>query len=186
MTTVEELKARKAWLLRVIAQIDRELEKRIREEQAPKPRPARQAALPGVPPPAPTPGRQPSEAEKLYRRLCLLREVEFEVIGSPVEPDAQHHPAMINTSLAPLIAAARRLAQQPGMLGVLERVRERDPDTRAQSDVEVIFDMLYRDFLKDPWAAGLAPPWPFKAFVSPKVFPKYVRELEDEPQGVRH
>lgn len=149
MTSIEELKARKAWLLRVIAQIDRELEKRLLESaQPPKPKPQ---SLPGIP----AHRRQPSESEEDFAEFQATREGKFKRLGVPLVPDRmrngnEYSPAYINA--------------------MLKRLREQCRDRHE-------LWLCFSAFFAEDYPARYSPPYPFEAFVSPKVFPKLLERV---------
>lgn len=160
VTSIEELKARKAWLLRVIAQIDRELEKRLRESGAPpKPRPQ---SLPGIP----AHQRQASESEEDFAEFQATRAGKFKRLGVPLVPDrmrtgVEYSPAFINTAL-------KRLRET--IAGV-----HSDP-VAARAELWLTFTA----FFSEDYPARYNPPYPFEAFVSPKVFPKLLDRVRAE------
>jgi len=164
MATIDRLKKKEARMILQLAEVRREIA--VLEG-----RPA-QRDLPAVPTAPPRPPRALSEAERVFRLFREAREEEFELHGIPFVPDRPSTPAFVNTAMQPVIAAANALlveCQSCGSAKVREAVKSVD-------DVLRLF--FFHKFFTDKWAAGLEPPWPFNAFVSDRVWPKYIPSYE--------
>ena len=111
-----------------------------------------QEELPNVPP---KPPRAMSPQEQVMDDFKEARKMAFDELGKPVEPDEEHHPAFVNAALEPILKVCR---------GDLVKA-----------------SIVVTEFFHDKWAAGLSPPFPFRAFVSDKTWPRLFEKLSINP-----
>ncbi len=117
----------------------------------PPPKKATQVELPAMPP---SPPRAKSQQQILFDTFNTKRSDVFEFdLGAPFEADEVHGPAFINVAFQPIVAALNN------NLGSVEELMEA--------------------FFRDPWAASLKPPFPFKAFASNKTWPRLITERRE-------
>lgn len=97
--TIEELKARKAWLQRQVDLTDRAIEKLLQKGSAPRPPKPTPQQLPGVPPAPPKPPRQPSVHEENHEEFQKARRERFASLGIDFVPDEANTAAFIVVTL---------------------------------------------------------------------------------------
>lgn len=110
--------------------------------------------MPAIPP---SPPRAKSRQEQLYAAFCETRRDVLELtLDTVFVPDDSHGPAFINVAIGKMLAAC--------------------------NDSPVVLTDLMEFFFVDPWAAGLTPPFPFKAFASDKIWPRLLEKMRTEPK----
>lgn len=124
-----------------------------------------------MPPPPPPEPRAQSIGERLYAQFQATRADTLELNGDgTVEPDETHTPVFINTSMSPLLIALAPVVEQ------MKRIYPDKPDPLA-----VAFGVVCDDFYEMPWAAQCKPPFPFRAFVSRKIWSQFQTIVELQP-----
>lgn len=155
--TVEELKARKAWLLRQVDACDRAIEKLL-TKAAPPPRSPKPTAqdLPGVPP---KPPRQPNDHEVNHGEFQAARKERFARLGIDYVPDEPNTAAFVVVTMKRLRDACRD-----------------DDELWALIDA----------YVHDRWAASLTPPFPLKALGSQKTYGRLLEQIRpNDPAPVQ-
>lgn len=131
------------------------------EPPEPEPKKSKKPKLPPRPqqPELPAMTRERSTQEqaledyKTDRRTVLEDELHV-----PFVEDEEQHPAFVNVALGKILKLVERF----------------NTETRSG------FERLTALWWEDSWGASLKPPFPFKAFVSDKTYPRLIEKLEAE------
>ena len=127
-------------------------------------KPPAQQALPEIPPP-PMPERAKSRQEESYDRYQVNRHFQLvKILGVDLVEDEPLGPAVINTALGQILKET-------------DRLREKYPDAETMLPLD---EQLFDKWFLNPWGAGRAPPFPFRAFASEKVWKRHLEELEKD------
>lgn len=124
-------------------------------QPSPSQTPARPRPLPVPDPRSGSAGRTPSWQQDAHAQFLRLREARLAELGIEPVPDAEHDVPYVNTKLKPILEA----------LGGPE-----------SPDVEQRFSKLVSAWLDKPSPAKASPPYPFRMFSSPKVWPELLEK----------